>query len=157
MGQHCRPAERPARRANLTSILASRGGKVWIGGSATNSAGGTNELTAELTGSGWTEASLNAPVAKAEFSLIDMVPDGSGGIWGLAQSTAGAKPRLWHLTSSAGTTWTSVRNSFGGSHQVLTQLAEVPRSTSVWGVGAIQYNRGARLYGLFAMYGATPR
>jgi hypothetical protein len=143
--------------ANLTSILAGRGSKVWIGGGGTNSAGGTNEFTAALTGSGWTEASLSAPVAKADFSLTDLVPDGSGGIWGLAQSPAGAKPRLWHLTSSAGTTWASARTSFGGSHQLLSQLAEVPHSTSVWGVGAIQTGRGARTNGMFALYGATPR
>jgi hypothetical protein len=144
--------------ANLTSILASRGSKVWIGGGATNSAGGTNEFTAKLTGSSWTAESLGAPVAKADFFLTDLVPDGSGGIWGLAESTAGAKPRFWHLTSAAGTTWTSAHASFsGGNRQVLFQLAEVPHSTSVWGVGAIRQSSSSATLGLLALYGKTPR
>jgi hypothetical protein len=142
--------------ANLTSVLASRG-NIWIGGGVANSAGGTNEFAADLKGSTGTLSSLSAPVAKASFSLIDMVPDGSGGIWGLAQSTTGSKPRFWHLTSSAGTTWTSARDSLGGNHQVLFQLANVPHSTSVWGVGALKNNRIGPTYGLFALYGAVPR
>jgi hypothetical protein len=139
--------------ANLTSILASST-TVWIGGGATNSKAGTSEFTAELTGSSWTEGSLSVSAAKSLYSVIDLVPDGSGGIWGLGESNEFAKPRLWHLRAG-GTTWTSASNSIGGSHNALFQLAEVPGSKSVWGVGAIDH--GSTTDGLFALYGATPR
>ena len=140
--------------ANLTSILASSASKVWIGGGATNSKGGTSEFTAELTGSSWTEGSLSAPASKADFTMFDLAPDGSGGIWGLAESNELASPRLWHLTSS-GATWTNASTSFGGSRQALFQIAAVPHSTSVWGAGAIE--RGKATDGLFALSGPTPR
>jgi hypothetical protein len=147
------PSSLPAG-ANLTSILANRGNKVWIGGGATNSKGGTSEFTAKLTGSSWTEGNLSAPASSADFSVWDLVSDGSGGVWGLAESNELAKPRFWHLTSS-GTTWTSASTSFGGSNRVIFQLAPVPHSTSVWGAGAIQ--RSGAVDGLAAIYGATPK
>jgi len=139
--------------SNLTSVLASSSGKVWIGGGATNAKGGTSEFTAELSDSAWTLGSLSAPADKADYFLSGLVPDGSGGIWGLAESTGLGKPRLWHLTSS-GTKWSTATASFGKSEQALLQLAQVPRSQSVWGVGAVE--RGKAVDGLFALDGATP-
>jgi hypothetical protein len=139
---------------NLTSIIASRGSKVWVGGSTPNAKGGTSESTAQLTGSSWTEGSLSAPSSSADFSLTDLVSDGAGGIWGLAESNAFANPRLWHLTTSS-TTWTSARTSFGASHHALLQLASIPHSQSVWGAGVIQ--RGSAVDGLLALFGVTPR
>lgn len=147
------PTSLPAG-ANLTSILASSSTEVWIGGGATNSKGGTSEFTAQLTGSSWTGGSLSAPDSTADYFVTDLVPDGIGGVWGLSESSEFAKPRLWHLTSS-GTTWTSASTSFGGSHQALFQLAEVPHSKSVWGIGVI--DRSGATDGLFALYGSTPR
>lgn len=139
--------------SNLTSILASSSGQVWIGGGAANSKGGTSEFTAELSDSAWTLGSLSAPADKADYFLSDLVPDGSGGIWGLAESTEVGKPRLWHLTS-ASTKWSTATASFGKSEQGLLQLAQVPRSKSVWGVGVVEV--GKAVDGLFALYGATP-
>jgi hypothetical protein len=139
--------------SNLTSVLASSSGTVWIGGGATNSKKGTSEFTAELSDSAWTLGSLSAPADKADYFLSGLVPDGSGGIWGLAESTALGKPRLWHLTSGA-TKWSTVAASFGKSQQGLLQLAQVPRTKSVWGVGAVEV--GKAVDGLFALYGATP-
>jgi trimeric autotransporter adhesin len=140
--------------ANLTSIIASSNGTVWIGGGAANSKGGTSEFAAKLTGSTWTKGSLSASASSSDFSLISLVPDGSGGVWGLAETNELNKPRIWHLASGA-TTWKSAATSLGSSNRALLQLAQVPGTHSAWGVGVVQ--RGKAVDGLFAVDGATPR
>jgi hypothetical protein len=139
--------------ANLASILAARGGHVWIGGGATNAKGGTTEFAAELTGSTWTVSTLPATATSNDYALTSMAPDGHGGIWAAAGGIAISKVRIWHLTSGA---WTGPSSpSFGGSRRTLFQLAAVPGTSSVWGVGAIA--RGASTDGVLALVGPTPR
>ena len=136
--------------ANLTSILASRGGHVWIGGGATNAKGGTTEFAAELTGSTWTVSTLPATASTGDFSLTSMAPDGHGGIWGIGGGLSAPSARIWHFTGGA---WTGP--SFGSAKRILFQLATVPRTSSVWGVGAVVRGTGAD--GLVVLDGPTPR
>lgn len=139
--------------ATLTSILAAKGGQVWIGGGATNAKGGTTEFAAELTGSTWTVSTLPATASASDFALTSMAPDGHGGIWAAAGGLAASKVRIWHLTGGA---WTGPSSpSFGSSERTLLQLAAVPGSSSVWGVGAVE--RGKSTDGLIALVGPTPR
>jgi hypothetical protein len=139
--------------ANLTSILASRGGQVWIGGGATNARGGTTEFAAELSGSTWTVSALPATASKSDFALTSMAPDGHGGVWAIAGGLATTSVRIWHLT---GGSWTGPSSpSFGSSRRILFQLAAVPGTSSVWGVGAVE--RGTVADGLIALVGPTPR
>ena len=139
--------------ATLGSILASRGGHVWIGGGATNSKGGTTEFAAELTGSTWTVSTLPVTATASDYALTSMAPDGHGGIWAAAGGLATTKVRIWHLTGGA---WTGpVSPSFGSSQRTLFQLSTVPGTSSVWGVGAVA--RGASTDGLLALVGPTPR
>jgi hypothetical protein len=138
--------------ATLDSILAAKGGQVWIGGGEPNTKGGTTEFAAELTGSTWTATTLPARASANDYALTSMTPDGHGGIWAAAGGVAVTKVRLWHLT---GGTWTSSTPAFGSSQRTLFQLAAVPGSSSVWGVGVIA--RGKRYDGLIALVGPTPR
>jgi hypothetical protein len=139
--------------ATLTSILASRGGHVWIGGGATNAKGGTTEFAAELTGSTWKVSTLSATASASDYALTSMAPDGRGGIWAIAGGLATTSVRIWHLTGGA---WTGPSSpSFGSSRRILFQLAAVPGTSSVWGVGAVAL--GTRTEGLLALEGPTPR
>ena len=136
--------------ATLDSILASRGGHVWIGGGATNAKGGTSEFAAELTGSTWKVSTLPATASTGDFSLTSMAPDGHGGIWGIGGGLSAPSARIWHFTGGA---WTGP--SFGSAKRILFQLATVPRTSSVWGVGAVVRGTGAD--GLVVLDGPTPR
>jgi hypothetical protein len=138
--------------AFLDSILATSGGQVWIGGGATNSKGGTSEFAAELTGSTWTATTLPATPSSSDYALTSMAPDGSGGIWAAAGGVSVTKVRIWHLT---GSTWTSSSPAFGSSERTLFQLAAVPGTSSVWGVGVVAHRSSDE--GLIALVGPTPR
>jgi hypothetical protein len=83
-----------------------------------------------------------------------MVPDGRGGIFGLAVAVnvKGERERLWQLT---GSTWSRVTPNFGKHLWILTQLAAIPGTGSVWGVGAISIGNSED--GLIAIAGPTPR
>jgi hypothetical protein len=142
----------PLTIASLDSILATKGGHVWIGGGAANTKKGTTEFAAELTGSTWTATTLPATASATDYALTSMAPDGDGGIWAAAGGVATTKVRIWHLT---GSTWTSSSPAFGSSERTLFQLAAVPGTSSVWGVGVVA--RGKSDDGLIALVGPTPR
>ena len=141
--------------ANLTSVLAEPGGTVWIGGSIKNGAKGTTAFAAKWTSAAktWTLAHLGG-ASPGKWELVDMAAAGSGGIWGLALATNvnGQPSRLWHLS---GATWSKVTPGFGKREWFLTQLAPVPGTASVWGVGALKAGRSTD--GLIAIAGPTPR
>ncbi len=141
--------------ANLTSVVAEPDGTVWIGGSVKNGAKGTTAFAAKWTtaASAWTLARLGGATS-GKWGLGDMAPDGRGGIFGvaLAINVKGEPERLWHL---AGTTWSRVAQHFGKHEWIFTQLAAVPGTHSVWGVGALKVGKGED--GLIAINGPTPR
>jgi hypothetical protein len=141
--------------ANLTSVVTEPGGTVWIGGSLKNGAKGTTAVAAKWTtaASAWAVERLGGS-SSAKWDLSDLAGDGRGGIWGLAVAgnVRGEPERLWHLT---GTTWSKVTPNFGKREWILIQLAAVPGTASVWGVGAFKVGRSADA--LIAIDGPTPR
>jgi hypothetical protein len=142
--------------AQIGTMLAEPNGTVWIGGSVRNGHQGRTEVAARWTpnATAWSVTSLPAWASKAQFSLIQLAPDGRGGIWGVGQALyVKAEPdRLWHLT---GSTWSRVTPDFGKHWWVLFQLSAVPGTRSVWAVGAQKVGNGA--VGLIAVEGVTPR
>ena len=141
--------------ANLTSVLAEPGGTVWIGGSVKNGAKGTTAFAAKWTPAApaWTLAHLGG-ASPGKWALVDMAASGQGGIWGVALATnvKGQPERMWHLT---GASWSQVMPAFGKHEWYLAQLASVPGTASVWGVGALKV--GASADGLVAIAGPTSR
>ena len=86
-------------------------------------------------------------------STSAMAPDGKGGIWALAANTRSSGEQIWHRH---GTTWSQVKPAFGKHSWVLAALALVPRTHSLWGVGALRAGTsGAN--GLIAVDGTLPR
>ncbi len=140
--------------ANLTSVLAAPDGTVWIGGSVANGAKGTTAFAAKWTPAApaWTIVRLGGP-SGGTWELVGMAPDGHGGSWGVALATnVKFQPsRLWHLS---GATWSRVTPNFGRQVWILTQLAAVPGTASVWGVGAVK--AGNAMNGLIAVDGPVP-
>jgi hypothetical protein len=140
--------------ANLTSVLTEPGGTVWIGGSVKNGVKGTTAFAAKWTPAApaWTLARLGG-ASPGKWDLADMAADGHGGIWGaaLAANVKGQPGRLWHLS---GATWSQVTPNFGAHEWILTQLAAVPGTASVWGVGALRAAKSTD--GLIAIEGPAP-
>ena len=138
----------------MTSVLAEADGMVWIGGALKNGAKGTTAFAAKWTPAApaWTIVQLGGP-SPGTWELVDMAADGHGGSWGVALATnvKGQPSRLWHLS---GATWSRVTPNFGRQQWILTQLAAVPGTASVWGVGTL--NVGASRDGLIAIDGPAP-
>jgi hypothetical protein len=137
----------------LSSVVAGPNGDVWIGGSATNRAKGTTPLAAEWNGTSWSVKRLPMRATSADWLLGAMTPDGTGGIWGLVQARSGAAAQIWRLHRSR---WSRVSPAFGKRRWTLEALAQVPRTHSVWAVGAVLVGK-SNANGLIAVDGPLPR
>ena len=154
-GRQWNPVRLPGaftRGASLTSVLARSDHNIWIGGGITNARRGQTEEAANWNGSRWTVSRLSAHPSGVEFQLVSMVPDGSGGLWAVATSEGLSTSRLWHLHAGRWTGPTRLEPCRRAC--VLTGLAQVPGTTSVWAAGAIV--RGRRGEGLIALQGRIP-
>jgi hypothetical protein len=140
----------------LTSLLAGANGTVWLGGAVPNSKKGTTEMAAEWNGKSraWSVTTLPAAASSAEFSIVVLAAAGGGGVWAEGGNEDGTGPmaRLWHLSGSR---WSEVKPNFGKGQWALLQLAPVPHSDSVWGVGISEVGKHAN--GIIAIEGPTPR
>jgi hypothetical protein len=151
-------AQQPPLRTGdqLTSAVAEANGDVWFGGSAKNKAKGTTPLAAEWNGTSWSVSDLPMRATSANWQLAGMTPDGTGGIWALAVASNRAMERIWHH----GATWSPTRPAFGKRRCVLEALALVPRTRSVWGVGAVIGSKSTATNltanGLIAVDGPVP-
>jgi hypothetical protein len=138
----------------LSSVVAEPNGDVWLGGSANNNAKGTTPLTVEWNGTSWSSATdLPMRATSAGWGLGAMTPDGSGGIWALAQAGGGQRAQIWRLH---GTSWSRVSPAFGKRRWTLEALALVPHTRSVWAVGAVLPSKSSA-DGLIAIDGRLPR
>ncbi|HXB46972.1 MAG TPA: hypothetical protein VNW50_04350 [Streptosporangiaceae bacterium] len=138
----------------LTSSVTEPNGDVWFGGSASNSANGTSPLTARWNGTSWSVSDLPGTASSADMQVTAMAPDGTGGIWALTLNSSTGAERIWHLH---GTTWSQVKPAFGKHRWELFGLALVPRTHSVWGVGAVQGSTKSSANALIAIDGRLPR
>jgi hypothetical protein len=148
-------AEQPALSGSdeITSAAAEPNGDIWIGGSATNKAGGTTPVAAEWDGTAWSSVSdLPMKASSADWQLEAMAPDGSGGLWALAFSSSGSG-RIWQLTGSK---WSTASTSFGKHEWALLAVTLVPGTRSAWAAGALRESKSGA-DGLIAVTGALPR
>jgi hypothetical protein len=137
----------------LVTGVAQPGGHVWFGGSANNSANGTSSLTVEWNGTSWSVSDLPGRASSADWQLVEMAPDGTGGIWALADNNNSDAERIWHLH---GASWSQARPAFGKHPWTLQALALVPHTDSVWGVGDVTVSKSSAS-GLIAVDGHLPR
>jgi hypothetical protein len=144
---------------DLTSIIAGK--QVLVGGDVATSGGGTSvQFVDQMSGSTWA-APVKLPksgVAAASsnhlpYQIESLVPAGHGSYWALSGNLTMVAPKLWHYT---GGKWSApISPMFGNKHRALVQLAEVPGTGSVWGVGEVGPESTAK--GLIALTGPTPR
>ena len=131
----------------LDSVAVEPDGTVWLGGVG-GSPGDVITYVGELTrgSTAWRTVKLPSSVSSGG-AVPSMTGDGHGGVWALV-----ANGLLLHLTGSSVSV---VRPDFGKRPWLLNQLALVPGTGSLWGVG--QVGRGSSHEGLIALDGPTPR
>ena len=145
------------RTASLGSVLARSDKDVWVGGAVKDAKGGSTEVVGRWNGRKWTVSVLRARATSNGYSMIAMVTDGAGGIWGLgnclasANCSAASPWRLWHETG--GNKWSRPIEPRLSSHDtLLSSLA--PVAHSVWASGAIREGSGAN--GIVVLWGNAP-
>jgi hypothetical protein len=148
------PAVPPA--AQVTSIVAEPGGTLWVGGELPAGTASTKPWAAELApaATAWSAATLPAGTGGTNWALSALAADGKGGLWALStnEDTAGQPQRILHLQGAA---WSIVKPGFGHHEWLLEQLAAIPGTDSVWGVGAQKHSASSD--GLIAIEGPAPR
>jgi hypothetical protein len=135
------------RHATLDGILAYSSRDVWLGGSVPNDKTGTSELALHWNGKSWTTVSPPARPSDADEFLANLVPDGSGGLWAVAEALPGPE-RFWHYANGAWAPPVAVKSDW-----LYPALAAVPGSTSTWAVAASP----GLIRGLILIHGALPR
>jgi len=135
------------RHATLTGMLAESKRDIWLGGSVPNDKTGTSELALHWNGKSWANVSPPATASEDDEFLHSLVPDGSGGVWAVAEGIPGPA-RFWHYTSGAWAPPVAVRSDW-----LYPGLAAVPGTTSTW---AIAGSPGL-IRGLILIHGALPR
>jgi hypothetical protein len=150
----------PSPLADLTAMYAEPGGHIWLAGDRSRfsppSGNSHVEFIAERARSGWKVTSLKTPVPTSAFPVASIVPDGSGGLWALGSTeTRRSSQLLWHF--ARGGRPTLLRPAFGGALGVLIELAAIPGTRSVWGVGSYLLRPSSAPTGLIAIDGPTPR
>ena len=133
----------------LSSVVAERGGALWVGGEAPNSADGTTPVSAIWNKKAWIVSRLPITASWDQWALAELVANGRG-VWGVAAAENVTGQQLWHL---AGTTWSKVSPGFGWHVWQLGGLAPIPGSPSLWAAGAIRY--GGTVNAMVALKGTS--
>ncbi|MQY04259.1 hypothetical protein [Actinomadura macrotermitis] len=122
---------------SLDGIVARSGKDVWV-------VGGNDDQRAvalHWNGKMWKKAA--APAVKGNMG--ELIDDGVGGLW------AQARGRFWHYRSGK---WTSAAfPARSGLATTVEALALVPRTTSVWAVGALEDKRQVSQASVVLKYG----
>jgi hypothetical protein len=145
------------RKVNLTSVLALPGGGVWMAGGIPGGAGHVQGLTALWNGHTWTVDKLAADPSTSQDEIGELVADGGGGVWAMGFTPRSCAGPMWHYSVGTWTDTGLAGCSVGAYVHGSQGLANVPGTTSVWGVGG-QYDphvpNGEA--GLVLLYGSTP-
>jgi hypothetical protein len=121
--------------AGLSSVVAERGGALWVGGETPNSADGTTPLSAIWNKKAWIVSQLPITASWDRWGLAELAATG-GGVWGVTAAENVTSHQLWHLI---GTRWFQVSPGFGWHAWQLGGLAAIPGTSSIWAAGMIRY------------------
>lgn len=116
---------------NFTRILALSDTNVWVIGSP---GGGPPVKLLHFDGTQWSSVPITVP---SGVQLESIASDGNGGLW---FSGFGSSPAQWAVHRSAAGAWSSTDL---GSGRTVFDLALIPRTTSLWGAGALAAAPGA--------------
>lgn len=133
----------------LDSLYARSDGDIWVGGKVSKTG---NAVVAHWNGVAWSTRVFRPVPDFSEDALIQMVPDGRGGIWALASCTLGSCWRLWHFSNGQ---WQGpYQPRISGTATSVTDLAQVPGTMSLWGAGGRTV--GSRQQGMILLQGDWP-
>jgi hypothetical protein len=146
-----------ARKTNLVSVLAQPNGDVWLAGGIPTGAGHAQGVIALWNRHTWTVYKLAADISTREDVIGDLIPDGSGGLWAMGFTPQPCAGPMWHYSAGVWTDTGPVGCSVGAYVHGPEGLANVPGTTSVWGVGGqsdaqVPYGEA----GLVLLYGSQP-
>jgi hypothetical protein len=135
--------------AELDSVYAQSDSDIWVGGKVSKTG---NAVAAHWNGVAWNTQVFRPVPNFSEDALIQMVPDGQDGIWALASCTLGSCWRLWHFSNGQ---WQGpYQPRISGTATSVTDLAQIPGTTSVWGAGGRTV--GSRQQGMILLQGGWP-
>jgi hypothetical protein len=146
-----------AHKTNLLAVLALPGGKVWVAGGIPHRAGHAQGVTALRDGGTWTVDKLAADPATTQDVIHELIPDGNGGVWAMGFTPSSCAGPMWHESAGTWTDTGTVACEVGAYVHGPQGLANVPGTTSVWGVGG-QYDPSVPNdeAGLVLLYGSQP-
>jgi hypothetical protein len=121
--------------ADLSSVVAERGGALRVGGEVPNIADGTTPLAATWAKKAWTVTRLPITASWDRWGLAELVANGTG-VWGVTAAENVTGHQVWHLV---GRTWSKVSPGFGWHAWQLGGLAAIPGTQAIWAAGAIRY------------------
>jgi hypothetical protein len=135
----------------FTGVAANSDTNLWIGGNVVRPKTKVREVLWHWNGRSWLDMNPPAKPSAGETEMESLTPDGQGGILELAFHTKGGADIS-----------TVIRHYSAGRWQppiskkwLLLQLAEIPGTSSTWGVGLGLRSRPA--HGLIVLHGPTPR
>jgi hypothetical protein len=114
------------------SILAFSDTDVWVTGAP---GGGPKQQLLHFDGTQWSSVPITVPHS---VQLVGIASDGNGGLWFSGFGTSPAAQ--WAVHRSATATWSSTRLAAGST---IYNLALIPGTKSLWGVGELAAARGA--------------
>jgi hypothetical protein len=136
-------------KTELVAIAARSNTDIWIGGNAPAPKGKVRQLVWHWNGRSW--ANVSPPgQPSANNGLNGLVLDGAGGVFEL----------VFKLEDFGGNFFSPIRHYSAGHWQapfstgwLVSQLAQVPGTTSVWGIGLSPKNGR----GVIILHGPRPR
>jgi hypothetical protein len=137
----------------LTGIAATSDTNIWIGGNVLRPKTKVRGVALHWNGRSWLDKNPPSEPSGGETEMASLTPDGRGGIFELAsrvKGEAGVSTVIRHYSAGRWLAPISKKN------WQIVQLAEVPGTSSTWGVGL--GGPGSRLaLGLIVLNGPTPR
>jgi hypothetical protein len=137
-------ASAPHPRIESAGLAAPSAGHVWIGGWLATSR--TPMFVLQWNGSRWAQhtAAIKPPGGAFQNASTTLAPDGYHGVW------------LGPWVHWTGATWISVPPGISTSAFDLTDIALIPRSRSLWGVGLRHRSAAHPQQSLIAVQGSMP-
>ena len=136
----------------LSGIAASSDANIWIGGNVVQPKTKVREVALHWNGRSWLDKNPPSTPPRGETEMESLTPDGEGGIFELAtRIKGGADVSTVIRHYSAGRWLAPISKNWD-----IVQLAEVPGTSSTWGVGL--GGPASRLaLGLIVLHGPAPR
>lgn len=116
----------------LTGVAASSDTNLWIGGNIVRPKSKARELFLHWNGRSWLTTNPPSKPSRSQTELDGLTPDGTGGVFALSFRVKGDADVSSVIRHYSADRWlTPISKKW-----LIVQLAEVPGTSSTWGVGS---------------------